>query len=165
MRVVILVGPSGSGKSTYAAGLGPCVVCSADQHFTEMRTGKYLFIPERLADAHKYCLLNVLDSMQSGTPRNVPLVVDNTNCTLVELAPYVALAKAYDHPLEIRAPGVSKEMLLGDFNAAAQVGTWADRNTHGVPVAGVATQWANLRGAWQNWPRFWPALICAGEAK
>ncbi|MEK7764912.1 MAG: AAA family ATPase [bacterium] len=155
--MVILVGPSGSGKSTYVRGLGPCTVCSADAYFLDSR-GKYAFDFHRLSEAHGQCLRGYVRHLQDGTPNNVPLVVDNTNCTLVELAPYVALALAYDRPLEIRAPGVSKEMLTED--EPAPVAEWAARNTHGVPLQGVQRQWDNLKKTWREWPRHWPALEC-----
>ena len=95
MRVVILSGIPGSGKTTYANNLrGHVVKCSADDFF--YRNGSYHFDPSQLGRAHGECLKKFAGNL--AKPDSVKpdfLVVDNTNTTTLELAPYVSLAMAY----------------------------------------------------------------------
>jgi predicted kinase len=95
MRVLILSGIPGSGKTTYANNLkGHVVKCSADDFFH--RDGDYRFNPSQLGRAHGECLRKFAENL--AKPESVKpdfLVVDNTNTTTLELAPYVSLAMAY----------------------------------------------------------------------
>ena len=96
-KVTLLRGISGAGKSTYAATNYPgAFVVSADSFFTF--ADGYKFNPTRLGEVHGLCLLNFLDAAQRG--RNV--VVDNTNITVEEIAPYYALAEAYGREVRDR---------------------------------------------------------------
>jgi len=116
MQVILMSGISGSGKNTYIVKrfgekIGPttplnAVVCSADDYFE--KTGSYVFDPSKLGEAHGECLRKFVDycaeSFNGGPngwemPEN--LVVNNTNLTTEELAPYVAIAAAYGHKVEI----------------------------------------------------------------
>ena len=137
-EVVVMRGPSGSGKTTYARKNFPdSVIVSADSFF--LKTGVYVFDPKLLEKAHGWCLrrfLAELDLDECGT-----LVVDNTNCTAVEMAPYVALAKSRDVPvrvIELRTP-------LVDCIA---------RNVHGVSAATIERQRARMET--ERIPSFWP---------
>lgn len=118
MKVVIMQGVPGSGKSTYIAEhLKGAVVVSADHYFD--RLGR--FDPSLLSAAHGECLTNFNAAVLA---KAALIVVDNTNTTPVEVAPYWALAQAYGYEVEI-------VRIVCDPNVAAA------RNTHGVPVVGV----------------------------
>ena len=95
MRVIILSGIPGSGKTTYANNLkGHVVKCSADDFFH--RDGNYRFDSNQSSRAHGECLKKFVTNL--AKPDSVKpdyLVVDNTNLTTLELAPYVALSIAY----------------------------------------------------------------------
>lgn len=98
MSVEIFRGIPGVGKSTMARKAilhrnAQCV--SADYYFT--RSGRYEFNATLLPMAHAECLMTYV-----GLIRNdVRIVVDNTNLTVAEIAPYYALAQAYGHDVKI----------------------------------------------------------------
>jgi predicted kinase len=119
MKVILLSGISGSGKSTYASLLrGHVIRCSADDFFH--RNGGYHFDSSQLGRAHGDCLKKFAENL--AKPDYVKpeyLVVDNTNLTALELAPYVALAFAYGYVPDLITLMVSHK-------------TGAARNKHGV---------------------------------
>ena len=131
MKVVILRGISGSGKSTLAKKLyqdtpGFKAIYSAD-HFFVQTDGSYKFKPAKLGEAHRKCLLLFAKAMESS---NDLLIVDNTNTTAMEIAPYAQLALAYGHAVEV----ITVEC---DLDVAAS------RNVHNVPRAVIVAQ--NIR--------------------
>lgn len=144
MKVKILCGISGSGKSTYIKNHFPnAKVCSADHFF--MKDGEYNFDPSRLPQAHAFCLRKFTEEvigMYNLTLEDEVIVVDNTNTTLTEIAPYAALAQAYSHDLEIIIIEAPLEL------AAA-------RNQHGVPSKGVEGQHRRLVRLAQQLPSWW----------
>jgi hypothetical protein len=135
-RVIILAGLSGSGKSMYAESFEtPALICSADHYFISNVIG-YVFDPTRLGAAHGACLRLYIDRVRRAPghgDRPLPplVVVDNTNTTIVELAP---LAEAYEIPYEIHVCDVTPEIAL-------------HRNSHGVPAQVIARMYENLRRA------------------
>jgi predicted kinase len=145
-KIVLMSGVPGSGKSTYTSTLkGEVVVCSADHYF--MVDGEYRFDFTKLGAAHGACLRKFTETLREA--RADVLVVDNTNTSELELAPYVALAAAYSAPVEIVT------VLCDPAIAAA-------RNTHGVPEAGVRRMDAALRS--RELPPFWNVkLTTLGE--
>ena len=146
-RVTILLGCSGSGKSTWAEKARdgcswPLVaVLSADAFFINKDTGVYQFEPAKLASAHASCLRNYVGTLQSGCDH---IIVDNTNTSLVELAPYVALAQAYGASLRLLA------FVPSDTTAAHA------RCVHGVPLSTVLRQDAQLGEMLAKFPPWWP---------
>ena len=133
-QVVILSGVSGSGKSTYIRNIfrNPFMV-SADDFFLQ-EEGKYNFDPTKLGAAHASCFRRFINACSDGWPL---IVVDNTNTTSEEIAPYVLGAEAFSYNVEIVT------LILQH----AQGGPWinmiercAQRNTHGVPPATVEKQ-------------------------
>lgn len=114
--VVILRGIPGSGKSTFARSNYPKgLVVSADDFF--MKSGKYQFNPELLGLAHRDCFRKFLVRCDAGEDL---IVVDNTNSSAVEAAPYVLCGESFGYRVEVIT-------LLCDPVAAAK------RNVHGVP--------------------------------
>jgi predicted kinase len=137
-KVFILVGVSGSGKSTVARELGGVSV-SADHYFTDA-DGNYNFDPSKLSDAHAACLRQFLAHVQM---RRAQVVVDNTNTTVAEIAPYAAIALAYGFELEILFVPCDPEVAHA-------------RNTHGVPLAGVQAQAKRIYSLRDSLPPWWP---------
>jgi hypothetical protein len=123
MNVILMSGISGAGKDTYIKDRFSdmsvlSIVCSADTFF-EKDEG-YVFNPSLLPQAHAACVrkfimnceLTYADDHRYGDGsgygygdgydnegRN--LIVNNTNLSSDELAPYVAIAQAYGHPIEL----------------------------------------------------------------
>lgn len=139
LTVIILRGISGAGKSTFANELGGDIV-SADHWF--MRSGKYKFDPRELPDAHAACLREFIDICQSGDARNNVVIVDNTNTTVMEVAPYVAVGQAYGHNVEI-------------ITIAADVTAAAARNIHNVPASAVQQMARRLEDSARQFPPWW----------
>lgn len=144
MRVMILRGASGSGKSTYAKGIakasnGTAAIVSADSFF--MVGDFYQFDPSKLAQAHGECLREFVGLLTS--PWIETIIVDNTNTTIVEMAPYYALASAYGAALveivTLEAPSEVCKM----------------RNVHSVPDFAIERQLSNIER--QDIPSFWKA--------
>lgn len=126
-QVIILSGISGSGKSTYARRNYPgAVVCSADKFPGLYVDGELQFA--KLSDAHNACLRDFTVALLEG--RSV-IVVDNTNTTSVEIAPYAAMALAF-----------GAELLV--VTIECDTDTAHGRNLHNVPRKGVEGQAARL---------------------
>lgn len=121
---IILQGVSGSGKSAWARKHErPGEVVSADDYFTNWGLNPYHFKPDKLGQAHAMCLRAYLLALENGAD----VIVDNTNTTIAEIAPYYALAQAFDYQVEI----VSLDV---DLEAAIK------RNVHNVPEATIRAQ-------------------------
>lgn len=145
MKVIIMRGVPGSGKSTYVSKNFPgAAVYSADDYFVNAE-GVYVFDPRKLPQAHGKCLKDFVFHLER--PFSSDAVIDNTNTTAVECAPYAALALAYGCALEIVTIQCDPEV------AAA-------RNTHGVSVEGVKAMHKRLTEA-QLMP-WWPHRIVEG---
>lgn len=125
MKVVILRGIPGSGKSTWALKnfQSHRRIVSADHHFLDPETSAYKFDPAQLGIAHARCLRKFVQHLES-LPQDWTVVVDNTNTTAVEIAPYYALAEAFHCDVEIVT-------LHCDPDVAGQ------RNVHEVPATCV----------------------------
>lgn len=150
-RVKILSGVSGCGKSTLACellaahspdGENPySVICvSADQFF--MVNGEYKYEHGKIGEAHSKCFRNFLDAIGGNPAYSVNLVVvDNTNTTVAEIAPYVLAASAFGYEHEIITivhPNDHKYRDSDrDWMYAKQC---AARNTHGVSVHAILAQ-------------------------
>jgi hypothetical protein len=104
-------------------------VCSADHYFIDRRTGVYTFDPAKIGEAHNSCFRHTLGALQDGCPF---VVVDNTNCTLMECSPYVLMGTALGYDVEVIT------VLPPSTEVAAA------RNSHGVPEGTVTLMAANL---------------------
>lgn len=137
MKVTIMVGASGSGKSTYAKPIGGAVI-SADDHFVGA-DGVYRFDPARIGQAHSECLR---DFVEHARARSSTIVVDNTNSTVMEAAPYLALAMAYGY--DVRVVVMDTSALPGRLE------TLAGRTVHGTPVAAITHMEINIAAEWPH---------------
>jgi predicted kinase len=90
----IIRGLPRSGKTTLAKTLtaGNGVMYAADDLFEI--TGKYIFNPSLLPEAHETCRNNVESAMKL---KSTPIAVHNTFSQRWEAEPYFALAKKYDY--------------------------------------------------------------------
>ncbi|KFD69144.1 hypothetical protein M514_02977, partial [Trichuris suis] len=71
------------------------VVCSADEYFKNDE-GVYVFDPERLSDAHRFCLQRAVAAMENKVSL---VIIDNTNTKRWEMKRYVT--SAYRHGYKI----------------------------------------------------------------
>lgn len=120
-------GPSGSGKSTWAeawARRTGAVIVSAD-HYFETRDG-YRYDPKQLGTAHNACFCQFLSAVRE----KMRVVVDNTNTDAIDVAPYVAVARAYKAECVVVRMPVS----------LADAPVLAARNMHGVPEGTIRRQ-------------------------
>ena len=138
MKVVLLRGVSGSGKSTYTRkNYKNSIVCSADHFFTI--NGQYTFNPSKLGEAHQACIKKFVLRCTNEDFNDDTLIVDNTNLTVAEIAPYVQVALAFGHQVEI-------------IRLVCMVAEAAKRNTHGVPFKSVEA----MAHRFENLPVYWP---------
>jgi predicted kinase len=133
-------GIPGSGKTTTAKRLFPnALFCSADDFF--WTKDGYSFEQSMLPLAHGECLRKFVKNVVYNDWLECRcIVVDNTNLSIVELAPYVALASAYGHETTLITVYCSPEV------AAA-------RNIHGVPSASIMRMAETLKS--RVLPPFW----------
>jgi predicted kinase len=151
-NVVIMRGTSGSGKSTYAKAQipEPKIILSSDDYWT--RGGgdyKENFNVEKLGAAHAWNLRRYIDclSFESRTRENdLTVVIDNTNTSIAELAPYYAVAQAFQVPVEIVTLMVDPKIALA-------------RNVHGVPLNAHSAQYSRLVDNTPLIPRWWKHSI------
>ena len=70
------------------------LVC-ADDYF--MRDGVYRFDPSKIGEAHNHCVREWtgLVTFRSPHSHEAPIIVHNTACSAIEVAPYWAVASAY----------------------------------------------------------------------
>lgn len=143
-NLYILVGVSGAGKSTEAKRISrthgiireSVTICSADDFFT--RTGSYLFDPKQLGEAHASCMRDATEACVRGDDC---VIIDNTNLTNVERAPYYLLGVAFGytiHMVWVDSGHLSPEQLSA-------------RNVHGVPAAAIA----RMRDRMEEAPPYW----------
>lgn len=98
--VHILMGASGSGKTHWASTmLKFAQPCSANNYFIG-DDGVYRFDATKQSLAHNQCLRQFMTAVMCDADF---IVVDNTNTTLHEMAPYVAIARAYEANIILHA--------------------------------------------------------------
>lgn len=145
MKVTIYSGIPGSGKTRLSLVEHPQNTkrFSADDFFTG-QDGEYVFDPSRIGEAHAQCLRRYVEAIRYMSNASGPydMVVDNTNASVAEIAPYAALALAYGWALEIVT-------IIADPEEAGP------RNVHGVPMDIVRKIYANLER--RELPPWWPS--------
>lgn len=145
MQVILMRGLSGAGKSKWVREYAPLnLVVSAD-HYQVDPDGVYRYRRDRTNEAHKKCFLDfvklvVNELVIDAKIQPLALVVDNTNTTVLELAPYYRLADAYGHDVRI-------------VEIKADPQTCAERNAHGTPAITIGMMYRNLQT--EQLPRWW----------
>lgn len=145
--IFILSGIPGSGKSTYVKNNIARAMCFSADHYFQTAEG-YKFDPSKLSEAHATCLRNFVEACQRvagmGFVNDLDdannIVVDNTNLTSEEIAPYYAVAKAY---------GFNVALVTCTIDPV----TASLRNVHGVPLG--SCQGMAQRLAARRLPPFW----------
>jgi predicted kinase len=84
-ELVLIRGLPGSGKTTMAQKMTGYVNFEADMYF--MLDGEYHFVPEKISDAHAWCLEQTKKALMEGKS----VVVSNTFTRKSEMEPYLAL--------------------------------------------------------------------------
>lgn len=110
-KVTIMAGIPGSGKSTLARRSLPEARILSTDDFWINGAGEYEFDAKRLTEAHGWNLRRFLktlrdaydDNRNTGLIRTTPIVVDNTNTRLIEIAPYYQAALAFGASVEVLA--------------------------------------------------------------
>ncbi len=128
-RVFVMQGVPGSGKSTRAKKIADAVeacdktvvIVSADDFFVRLGGGTYAFDPSKISEAHKHCFRVFLRALAEDKDL---VIVDNTNTSAIEIAPYMLAASSLGYDASI----VRMRCAPDDAHA---------RNTHGVPEAKV----------------------------
>jgi predicted kinase len=99
MNIIITRGGSGAGKSTWAKTNHPdAMILSADLHPGLYTDG--VFNPGKLGEAHAKCLLDFIEVCQDPQG-NTTVIVDNTNTSVSEFAPYAQVGQVYGHSVQI----------------------------------------------------------------
>jgi tRNA uridine 5-carbamoylmethylation protein Kti12 len=151
-EVLIMCGLPGSGKTSWAErnikleGDESFVICSADDFFS--RGGEYDFVPSKLGEAHEWCFKEFFwyadrcspPASHSDYPDVKYIIVANTNTTLHEMSPYVALAKFFKLPVKI-------------VYLECSVETSMSRNVHYVPERTIRDMDRKLKNL--AFPKYW----------
>ncbi len=135
-KVFILRGLPGSGKSTFAKTLSANIIISADDFFVG-EDGVYRHDPRKQGEAHNDCFRRFVAAQMLG---DETIVVDNTNISASEIAPYALAGVAAGYNVEI-------------------VTVWCDvsvafkRNIHGVPPYVVLSMFRRMLT--EDLPPYW----------
>lgn len=108
----------------------PGVIVSADNYFTA--NGKYNFDARLLNQAHQTCFRSFIQAVSrqdriNGSVKPGLVIVDNTNTSVAEVAPYVLAGEAYGYVVEI-------------VRIDCPVDVAAARTIHGVPREKIESQ-------------------------
>jgi predicted kinase len=146
MQIIILRGIPGSGKSTLAKDrFSGATIVSADDFF--MEGGEYRFDGENIGEAHKRCWKMFYEAVLRHDPL---IVVDNTNISAADIAPYVLPAEVHGYVVNIITLRVDPAV------AAA-------RNVHRVSLAAVQRIARNLDKETARMPRRWKHEVVEGR--
>ncbi len=139
-QVTIMAGIPGSGKSHTAGGLIPSGVILSTDDFWKIATGQYDFDPARITEAHGWNFQRFLECVSRENPPHI--IVDNTNTTIAEIAPYYAAAQSFGADVKVLA-------VLCPWQVAAE------RQQHGLPPAKVYQMSLRLEETLRRFPAWW----------
>jgi len=100
MKVVILSGVPGCGKSRYAASVAGRIIVSADFHLPKNP------LPEDFGIAHRQCFRDFDDALRGSKD----IVVDNTNLTAAEIAPYYTAAESLNIAARVEVRRIHRDL-------------------------------------------------------
>lgn len=139
-KVIIMRGVSGAGKSTWVKKNYPLAyVVSADLYF-QADDGSYNFDASKLGEAHAFCLRRFTTLVSANYGGDI--VVDNTNTSVWELAPYAALGAAFGFDVEIH-------------NLNVNIYTAVERNVHKVDAKTIEKQMHRMKQETSRIPKWW----------
>lgn len=142
MKVIILRAGSGAGKDHWIKQhyYSPKVF-STDLKF--MAEGVYRFDAAKLGEYHAACLREFIEHVRTTTHGNdSTVIVNNTNTSVAEFAPYAQTAMVYGHDVNIFT-------FLYDPIVAHQ------RNEHGTPLKACIEMHKRLTEQTQFIPPWW----------
>lgn len=141
--VTILVGIPGAGKSFAAKRLtDEDLILSTDDFWID-DDGNYNFDPKRITEAHGWTFQRFLRALSAASADEFPhIVIDNTNTTIAEIAPYYAAAQSFGADVKVLA-------ILCPWQVAAE------RQTHGLPGAKVYQMSLRLEETLRSFPSWW----------
>lgn len=144
VEVIVLMGISGAGKNHFIDNRmpKPNLVVSADDFF--MKEGKYVFDPKLLSQAHANCFRRTVDFLKEHREcdHDTTLVVNNTNTSVSEIAPYMAAAGAYGGEGHIICLRIDPVIAAG-------------RNTHGTPLETIVKMAERMEKTLKDLPPWW----------
>ncbi len=139
-EVLIMRGLPGSGKTHWRKTNAPnAAVVSADDYHTV--NGVYDFKPEKAREAHNTCLRRFVILTVPPIPHEL-VVVDNTNISPWEIAPYYRLAEAYGYQPRI-------------INCICPLKVCKKRGLHGVPDSTYESMEHRYHYDWDTRPKWW----------
>jgi predicted kinase len=147
MRLIVLMAVSGAGKDHFAAHNLPKAntLASADDYFGT----PYKFDPTKLGEAHGACFRKVIEALQR---KEELVVVNNTNTSLVEIAPYMVAAQAYGADANIIWLSIPPVIA-------------AKRNVHGVDLSTVIKMNKRLEETFKSLPPWWDKEVLQWDDK
>jgi tRNA uridine 5-carbamoylmethylation protein Kti12 len=144
VKIYIVSGLPGSGKTRHTLSLAVYdspVICSTDDY--TMRNGPEKFNSADLPEGHRLCFEKYIETIHDAVInkfRVKAIIVDNTNLTAAEIAPYVAYAGVFKIQPTILRVHARPEVAF-------------KRQTHGVPFdtfCSMVTNW-NKRDVMPWW--------------
>lgn len=144
IEVLVMMGVQGSGKDYFIENNmpRPNLVASSDDFF--LKGKEYNFDPMLLGKAHAACFRRAVTFMREweDVTSHGTLVINNTNSSIAEIAPYMAAAGAY---------GASASILCLRIDPRVA----AARNVHGVHVLKVAQMAEAIERTLLQMPPWW----------
>lgn len=155
-NVFIMRGLPGSGKNSWIEKtFGPIedlpkeilVCCADDEHIID---GAYRYRSEYASTAHKKCFVKFQKGLLARSLDFArTIIVNNTNSSLWELAPYYRTAEANDARVEI-------------IHVVCDPITSFKRNVHGVPLGTIMGMHASLLT--EKIPKWWKETFVCGDS-
>jgi Uncharacterised P-loop hydrolase UPF0079. len=156
--VIVLQGIPGSGKTTLADKISnslplmsTVIPYSADFYMVNPKTNKYEFDRSKLGECHNKCLGAFLRCLYRDSAKTATLIVDNTNTTNLEIAPYMAAAAAFGRNAYV----VTVTLLRWQ--------TAVFRQIHDVPNGHIEDMANRLSHSTINMPKYWPHKVVTND--
>jgi hypothetical protein len=129
---------SGAGKTTHHKEHFPHArVYTTDNFF--MKDGEYLFDSKKLGEAHDWNFRQFIIGCETGEPE---IVVDNTNTSVWEIAPYIRVAEIHGYEVTIIRLLCAPEIAF-------------ERNAHNCPLDAIRGQHERLMAQKDLLPPWW----------